>query len=57
MNSEEGQKLWEGLSRGQAMSTTTNKFMTNIVLADKKAQGLILLNSILIPIALNWVDE
>lgn len=57
MKNEENQKLWEGLSRGQAMAATTDKFVSYIGLADQKAQALIILNSILIPIALNWIDE
>lgn len=51
------QKKWEALLRGQILSATTAKFISYISLADQKAQALIILNSILIPITLNWVNE
>jgi len=43
--------------RGQIISATTVKFSRGIQLADQKAQALILLNSILIPLSLNWIDK
>ena len=46
---------WEALLRGQVISTTTQKFFGYVQLADQKAQALILLNSILIPITINWI--
>ncbi len=46
---------WEALLRGQVVSTTTQKFFNYIRLADQKAQGLIFLNTILVPVTLNWV--
>lgn len=48
---------WEALFRGQILSTTTTKFFNYVALADQKAQGLIFLNSIMIPVALNWIDK
>lgn len=48
---------WEALFRGQILSTTTTKFFNYVALADQKAQGLIFMNSILIPVALNWIDK
>jgi len=48
---------WEALLRGQIISATTLKFVNVIRLADQKAQALIFLNSILIPVALNWLDK
>lgn len=53
----EGQKRWEALLRGQIVGATTLKFSRGIQLADQKAQALIFLNTILIPLALNWIDE
>lgn len=51
------QERWEGLLRGQVINATTAKFASAIHLADQKAQVLIFLNSILIPVALNWIDK
>ena len=48
---------WQALLRGQIINATTVKFSRGIQLADQKAQALIFLNSILIPVALNWVDK
>jgi len=48
---------WEGLLRGQIIGATTAKFASVIRLADQKAQALIFLNSILIPVAINWIDK
>lgn len=48
---------WEALFRGQVISTTTTKFFNYVALADQKAQGLIFINSILIPVAINWMSE
>jgi len=48
---------WQGLLRGQIINATTVKFSRGIQLADQKAQALIFLNSILIPVALNWIDK
>lgn len=45
---------WESLMRGQIVSVTTQKFFSYVNLADQKAQGLILLNSILVPVTLKW---
>ena len=48
---------WAALYRGQIIGTTIRKFYSYVGLADQKAQGLIFMNSILIPVALNWVDK
>lgn len=48
---------WQALFRAGTMSATTGKFFNYIKLADQKAQGLILLNSVLIPLALNWIER
>ena len=50
-------KRWEALLRGQVLGTTTTKFFNYVALADQKAQGLIFMNSILIPVALNWIQD
>ena len=55
---ESADKLrWQALFRGAIISTTTTKFFNYVALADQKAQGLIFMNSILIPVALNWIDK
>lgn len=48
---------WSALLRGQIITTTTTKFFNYVQLADQKAQALIILNSILIPVAINWMDR
>lgn len=48
---------WEALLRGQVLSVTTQKFYNYINLADQKAQALIILNSILIPVVLGWATK
>ncbi|MGH1397626.1 MAG: Pycsar system effector family protein [Alphaproteobacteria bacterium] len=48
---------WQALLRGQIISATTVKFSRGVQLADQKAQALILLNSILVPLALNWIEK
>lgn len=47
---------WEALLRGQVMSATVNKFTTVIRMLDQKAQGMIVLNSVLIPVCLNTIE-
>lgn len=51
------QERWEALLRGQIITATTAKFFNYVALADQKAQGLIFMNSILIPVALNWITD
>lgn len=48
---------WHALLRGQVLAVTTEKFMGYINLADQKAQAMIILNSILIPVAIGWADD
>ncbi len=48
---------WKALMRGQVMSATINKFMTIIRLLDQKAQVMIFLNSILVPMCLNALEH
>lgn len=48
---------WEAMLRGQIMSTMIDKTSSFIALADQKAQAMIILNSILIPVALNWIEQ
>ena len=52
-----GEKRWHALLRGQIINATTIKFSRAVQLADQKAQALIFLNSILIPMALNWIEK
>ena len=49
--------LWEGLTRASILSTTTHKLYRYIGLADQKAMGLIVLNSVIIPFAMNGIDN
>lgn len=48
---------WEAMLRGQVYSATSAKFVNYINIADQKAQAMIILNSILIPVTLSWVDK
>lgn len=48
---------WAALLRGQVVAATTDKFVTYINLADQKAQAMIILNSILIPVVISWVGK
>ncbi len=50
-------KRWEGLVRANILSTTTNKLFGYIQLVDQKCMGLILLNSAIIPMAMNWMHQ
>ena len=43
--------------RGQVMSATVNKFSVIIRLLDQKAQVMIFLNSIIVPVCLNSLDD
>lgn len=46
-------KKWEALFRGAVLSSTTSKFVQYISIADQRAQALIAINAVLIPIYLN----
>lgn len=48
---------WKALMRGQVMSATVNKFSVIIRLLDQKAQVMIFLNSIIVPVCLNVLDN
>lgn len=48
---------WDALLRGQILAGTQQKFFNFISLADQKAQAMIILNSILIPVTLNWIGK
>jgi hypothetical protein len=48
---------WEALMRGQVLSTTTAKLVNYVTLADQKAQAMIIINSILIPVILPWMSK
>ena len=53
----EQKERWQALLRGQIIGATTAKFASVIRLADQKAQALIFLNSILVPVAINWISK
>jgi len=48
---------WEALLRGAIITTTTQRFYSLIGMVDQKGQGIILLNSLIIPIALSRLGE
>ncbi len=50
---EEQQQKWGGLFRGSVLSTVINKHISYLASADTRAQGLILLNTALVTLALN----
>jgi hypothetical protein len=50
-------EYWAALLRGQVLSAVMQKFTAYIQLADQKAQAMIILNSILVPVALGWMND
>lgn len=48
---------WEALFRGQVLTTTVQKLYNYVNLADQKAQGMIIVNSVIIPVAFGWVNK
>lgn len=48
---------WQSLLRGQVMAASVNKFVTLIGLLDQKAQVMIFLNSILVPVCINAIEH
>lgn len=48
---------WKALFRGQVLSATVNKFSVIIRLLDQKAQVMIFLNSIIVPVCLNSLEN
>lgn len=48
---------WASLRRGQVAAATIHKTMVVMQLADQKAQVLIFLNSILVPVCINAMDN
>lgn len=48
---------WQSQLRGQVMSATINKFTVIIRLIDQKAQVMILLNSMLVPVCVNALEH
>ncbi|MDF2379227.1 MAG: DUF5706 domain-containing protein [Candidatus Gracilibacteria bacterium] len=51
------QQKFEGIFRGSILGTTINKHVAYIGLADKRAQGIITINAILIPLSLNGLNN
>lgn len=54
---EQNKMLWQGLVRASILSATTHKLYRYISLADQKAMGLIIVNSAIIPFAMNGLDS
>lgn len=50
-------KKWEGLARGQILNSTIRKFNSAIRLIDYKAQVMLVINSVTIPVGLSWVEK
>lgn len=48
---------WVALTRGNILASNTQKLYSYITLADQKAMGLIILNSIIIPLAMNGISD
>lgn len=57
LNAPSDQLYWEALLRGQVLTATTDKLVGYITLADQKAQAMIIINSILIPVVLPWMSK
>lgn len=53
---QDAEGRWAALARGQVLMATTHKFFNYVNLADQKAQVLIILNSVLIPVAINGLS-
>lgn len=51
------QLKWKALFRGSLLSTTINKHISYVGFADRRAQGIITINAILIPIALSKTTD
>ena len=56
LSMKEEQKKWEGLFRGSVLSAAISKHVSYIASADTRAQGLILLNAALVPLAINGIQ-
>lgn len=50
-------KKWEGIARGQVLGATTSKLNSAVRLIDQKAQVMLVINSITIPIGLSWIQK
>lgn len=48
---------WEGLVRASILSATTQKLFGYVTLADQKAMGIIILNSIIIPVVIGHLGD
>jgi len=57
MTSCEQETKWEGLARGNVTAATINKFMVVMRMLDQKAQVMILLNSLLVPLCMNGLEN
>ena len=52
----QNEKKWEALMRGQVMAATINKYALILRMIDQKAQVMIFLNSILIPMCIRAIE-
>jgi hypothetical protein len=48
---------WKALFRGSILSTTINKHVSYVGVADRRAQGIITINTILVPLALAGIQN
>lgn len=53
---QQSAKKWEALMRGQVMAATINKYAVILRMIDQKAQVMIFLNSILIPMCIRAIE-
>lgn len=54
---DEQRQKWEGLFRGSVMSSMIAKNTAMLTSSDTRAQGLILLNSVLVPLAIKGMEN
>ena len=50
-------RYWAAILRGQLIAANIQKLTSYVALADQKAQAMIIINSILIPVSMNWITE
>ncbi len=56
-NTEVNNERWQGLVRASILSSNTQKMYNYINLADQKAMGVIILNSIIIPVVMGQINN
>lgn len=54
---DEELEFWYRLFRASVLTNTVTKFFSYVRLADQKCQAMIVLNTIIIPVALSWIER